>query len=449
METKKSEEMKRKVGTDSGYVLKPAQQKRQQIIEQARKEANDEATKIIKMVEEQGRLMISEAVRVAEAKAAKILAQAQQEARAIVAKAREQAQSDESRTIPQNGEQIGQTAREAKNVVIESQTGTTMPRELDTGFSIVVEATKKAETEANKIIAQAQETGCQIIEEATRKREGEAKKIVSQAQETGRQIIEEATRKAEDEGNKIVNQALQTGLQIIVEAARIADTEVEITKRISQGEPKERRFIEEAKAAAVDKLTTHGKYRDVEHEVQQLPKETKDTVFAEALPHQELAYSLLKTRPIAEVTKTSAAVPPSKTLESILEPAEEKAGLETKAEVGNQTAIYQGQVELAIMPPIDFIQLEKLRISLQSLKNIRILSTEGSTDGRTAISILLNRPSPLITDLIRIGEVEEALGEETLDSHPLAESLKKTLPPGPSKRNNRRRIILVLKRTEQ
>ena len=438
METKKNEEMKRKVGADPGYSLKPAQQKGQQIIEQARKQANDEASKILKMVEEKGRQIISEAVTFAEAKAAKILAQAQQEAREIVAKAREQAKSYESRSIPQNREQIGQTARKAKNVVIESRSGTTMTQELDTGFGIVVEATKKAETEANKIIAQAKETGLKIIEEATGKREGEAKKIV-----------EEATRKAEDEANKIVTQALQTGLQIIVEAARIADTEAETTKRISQGEPKEHRFIEEAKAAAVNRLSTHGKYRDVEHEVQQPPKETKDTAFAEVLTHQELAYSLLKARPIAEVAKTAAAASPSQTPKSILEPAKEKTGPEMKAEVGNQTAIYQGQVELAIMPPIDFIQLERLRISLQSLKNIRILSTEGSTDGRTAISILLNRPSPLITDLIRIEEVEEALGEETLDSHPLGESLKKTLPPGPSKRNNRRRVLLVLKGTER
>lgn len=264
METKKDEKMKRKVGADSGYSFKPPQQKGQQIIEQAKKQANDEATKILEMVEEKGRQIISEAVRFAEAKAAKILAQAQQEAREIVAKAREQAQSDESRTIPQNGEQIGQTDRKTKNVVIQSQLGTTMTQELDKGFGIIVEATKKAETEAYKIIAQAKETGRQIIDEATRKREGEAKKIV-----------EEATRKAEEEGNKIVTQALQTGLQIIVEAARIADTQSETTKRISQGEPKERHFIEEAKAAAVNRLSTHGKYRDAEQEVQQLPKKQK------------------------------------------------------------------------------------------------------------------------------------------------------------------------------
>ena len=449
METKKNEEMKRKVGADSGHVPKPAQQKGQQIIEETTKKANDEATKILKMVEEKGRLIISEAVRVGEAKAAKVLAQAQQEAREIVAKAREQAQSDESRRIPQSGEQIGHTSGEAKNVVIESQLHTKIVQELDTGFGIVVEATKKAEIEANTIIAQAKETGRQVIEEAKRKREGEAKKIVSQAEETGRQIIEEATRKAEDEGNKIVTHALQTGLQIVVEAARIADTDAETTKRISQGEPKERRSKEEAKTAAVNRLWTDGKYRDVEHEVQPLHKETKDTLLVEVLAHQENAYSLLKARLITEVAKNAVAAPPSQTPKSILKPAKEKTGPEMKAEVVNQTAIYQGQVELAIMPPIDFIQVERLRISLQSLKNIRILSTEGSADGRTSISILLNRPSPLIIDLIRIDEVEEALGEETLDAYPLGESLKKTLPPGPSKRNKHRRILLLLKRTER
>jgi vacuolar-type H+-ATPase subunit H len=315
METKKNEGMKRKVRAYSGYLFKPAQRKEQQIIEQARKQANDEATKILNMVEEKGRQIISEAVKSAEVKAAMILAQAQQEAREIVAKAREQARSGESRTIPQNGEQIGLTSREAKNVVIESQLGTTMTQELDKGFGIIVEATKKAETEANKILAQAKETGRKIIEEATRKREGEAKKIV-----------EEATRKAEEEGNKIVTQALQTGLQIIVEAARIADTEAETIKRISQGEPKEHRFIEEAEAAAVNRLLTNAKYGDVKHEVLHITADKEDTVFTETLSRQELANSLLKARPIAEVEKSAAAAPPSQTLKPVLKPIKENAG---------------------------------------------------------------------------------------------------------------------------
>jgi len=285
MQTKKSEEMK---------------QKGQRIIEEATKQASDEATKILKTVEEKGRLIISDAVRVGEVKAAKVLAQAQQEAREIVSKAREQAQSDKSMGTPEA---------------------------LDAGFNIVAEATRKANTEANIIIAQAKETGLEIIEEAKRKREGEAKKIVSQAEETGRQIVEEAKRKAEDEGNKIVTQALQTGLQIIVEAARIADTEAEKTKRISQGEPKEHRFIEEAKAEAVNRLLTDVKYGDVKHEVLHITEDREDKVFTETMARQELAKSLRKVRPIAEVAKGAAAAPPSQTMKSVLKPAKEKSGL--------------------------------------------------------------------------------------------------------------------------
>jgi vacuolar-type H+-ATPase subunit H len=448
METKKNEDMKRKGGTDSDYSLRPDLQRRQLIIEQARKQANDEAAKILNMVEEKGRLIISDAIRFAEQKAAKILAQARQEAREIVAKAPEQAQSHESRTIAPNREPIGRTAGEAQNVAIDSQSGTTMAQSLDKGFGIVLELTRKAEAEADKIISQATETGRQIIEEAIRKRESEAEKIVSQAQDTGRQIIDEAARKAEAEGNKIVTQALQAGLQIIVEAARIADTETEITKRISQGQEKGSLFIEEAKAAAVSRLSTDGKFHDVDHEVQQSPKEAKDKVFAKVFSNHELANRLLKSRPEIEKGKTAATAPRWQIPKSVLKLVKEKTAPEMKTEVADQTAIYEGRVELAIIPPIDVFQLKRLHICLQSLKNVRILSTGGRADGTTSISMLVNRPSHLITDLIEIEVVKEALGEENLDSHPLGESLKIILRSSPSKRNNLRRILLVLKRTE-
>jgi vacuolar-type H+-ATPase subunit H len=311
METKETEETKRIVQAHSGHVPKAARQKGQHSIEEATKQANDEATRILNMVEKKGQLIISEAVRVGEAKAAKMLAQAQQEAREIVAKAREQ---------------VGQTSSEDKNVVIESQLRTMMTQGLDTGFNIVVEATKKADTEAKRMIAQANETGLQIIEEAKGKREGEAQKIVSQAEETGRQIVEEARRKAEDEGNKIVTQALQAGLQIIVEAARIADTEAEAIKRISQGQPKEHRFIDEAEAAAVNRLLTNAKYGDVKHEVLHITADKEDTVFTETLSRQELANSLLKASPIAEVERRAAAAPPSQTPKPVLKPIKENSG---------------------------------------------------------------------------------------------------------------------------
>jgi vacuolar-type H+-ATPase subunit H len=266
------------------------------------------------MVEVKGQLIISEAIRVGEAEAAKMLEQARQEASEIIAKAREQAQSHESIKIPHNGERMGQATSEVKSVDIESQLRIIMPKVLETGFDIVMEATRKADTEANRIITQAKQTGLQIIEEANRKREDEANKIVVRAEETERQILEQARRKAEDEGNKIVTQAIQTGLQIIVEASRIADTEVEMTKRISQGESKGHRSIEEAKASAVNRFLTEAKHSDVEHEVQQLIK------------HKELANSLHKSTPIDEVAEYATAATPSRKVKSVLKQAREKSG---------------------------------------------------------------------------------------------------------------------------
>ncbi len=439
MENKKVEEPRKKAQADTAYTPKGAGQNRH---------VSDEANKILRELEQKGRQIINEAIKVAEADAAQIVAQAKQEAQQIVEKAKEQVRPDGGGGSPTKEQQISQTVREGNNAVIELQSGDTMNRALDAGFSIIVEATRKAETEANNIVAQAKETGRQIIEEATRKREPEAERIVSQAEEKGRQIIEEATRKADDEANKIVTQALQTGLQIVVEAARIAETGAERTKGISQGETKQLRFIEEAEAATVNRMSRGGNYSNIEQGVHQLTEQTDETAFAEDLVRKAFANSQLKARAVAEEAKTAAALSPLRTLKSIVKPSKEETAHETKAKPVKQTAIYQGQVELAIVPPIDYIQLERLRMSLQRLKNISVLSTEGSNNGKTAISVLLHRPCTLITDLMKIEEVEEALGEENTDSHPLAEVFKKTLPTRPSKRNHHRRILLVLKRTK-
>jgi hypothetical protein len=229
-----------------------------------------------------------------------------------------------------------------------------------------------------------------------------------------------------------------------VEAVRIGEAEAETSKMLSQGESKERRLIEEAKASFVNRVSADRKYSDVEHKVQQITEEAKDSVAAKLFVHQKLASNRLQARPIVEEAKT-APVSPRQTLRSIFHQVRQKAIPETKAEKENRTAIYQDRVELAIVPPPDFIQLERLRKDLQKLSNIRILSTEGSTDGRTAISIEVNPPSYLIPDLKKIDSVEEAFAEEALDSHPMGESLKKALTSRPSKRKNERKVLLVLK----
>jgi hypothetical protein len=60
----------------------------------------------------------------------------------------------------------------------------------------------------------------------------------------------------------------------------------------------------------------------------------------------------------------------------------ERAALETEGEGDKRKAGHKRRVELVIIPPVDFVQLlEKLRLSLQRLAHLRILSMWGTADG--------------------------------------------------------------------
>jgi len=61
MESKKSEEIKKKAEADASNILKGAEQKGRQIIEDAKKKADAEASKTFKEAEQKGRLIIEEA----------------------------------------------------------------------------------------------------------------------------------------------------------------------------------------------------------------------------------------------------------------------------------------------------------------------------------------------------------------------------------------------------
>jgi hypothetical protein len=128
----------------------------------------------------------------------------------------------------------------------------------------------------------------------------------------------------------------------------------------------------------------------------------------------------------------------------------EKAILEMEGEGEKRKATPGRRVELVIIPPVDFVQLEKLRVSLHQLANLRILSMWGNSDGGASIFALTERPASLIPDLRKIDVVDEAIeiDEELLDSDLINHFLKTNLPLRPSKRMDEQRILVLLKRTE-
>ncbi len=148
-----------------------------------------------------------------------------------------------------------------------------------------------------------------------------------------------------------------------------------------------------------------------------------------------------------EEAERISAAPAAQRPQQIIKAVKEKADLEAKGKAERQEAAYKKRVEIVIIPPVDFAQLERLRTSLQRLPNLRILSIGGSPGGSTQISILMNKPAPLAESLRGMDIVEEAIEEELLDSHPLGDFVKQATPGYPTKRpSDEQRVLVVLKR---
>ncbi len=107
---------------------------------------------------------------------------------------------------------------------------------------------------------------------------------------------------------------------------------------------------------------------------------------------------------------------------------------------GSQT-LYAGEVELAIGVPVVLVAVSKLYNHLQTIPEIRILRTTGSWDRGTTITVVLDKPIPLISIISKIPGVE--VTPELPQEDSLAEATS-TSPLAAGKRGVKR-IKLTLK----
>jgi len=212
------------------------------------------------------------------------------------------------------------------------------------------------------------------------------------------------------------------------------NAEAEILKMLDTAEQKLHQIIEEARKTANQEASKA--FKELEQKVLRIIQET--TKIAETDAVRIVAQAEEKAKQIIEEAKKKA-----ETMEKAILEMEGEGGEKRKATPGRR-------VELVIIPPVDFVQLEKLRVSLHQLANLRILSMWGNSDGGASIFALTERPASLIPDLRKIDVVDEAIeiDEELLDSDLINHFLKTNLPLRPSKRNDEQRILVLLKRTE-
>jgi len=170
---------------------------------------------------------------------------------------------------------------------------------------------------------------------------------------------------------------------------------------------------------------------------------------AEAQASKIIAEAEQKARQIMEEAERIAAAPAAQRPQQIMKTVKEKTASEAKGKVDQQEAAYKKRVEIVIIPPVDFTQLERLRKSLQHFPGLRVLAIGGSPGGGTQISISMDKPAPLAESLRGMDIVEEAIEEDLLDSHPLGDFVKQATPGHPTKRpSDEQRILVVLKRSQ-
>ena len=213
-------------------------------------------------------------------------------------------------------------------------------------------------------------------------------------------------------------------------AALRKNAEAEILKMLEMAEQKLHRIIEDARAAANEEASKT--FKELEQKVRRIIHETIEV--AESDAERIVAQAEEKARQIIEEAKKKAAT----------EIAWEREDKEEK-----RKAAHKQRVELVIIPPVDFVQLEKLRISLHQLANSSILSMWGTADGGASIFALTEKPASLISDLRKIDVVEEALeiDKELLASDFMNRFVKENLPLRSSKRSDEQKILVMLKKS--
>ncbi len=74
--------------------------------------------------------------------------------------------------------------------------------------------------------------------------------------------------------------------------------------------------------------------------------------------------------------------------------------------------LYEGEVELLILPPVDSKNLKKLEDGLRITKGLKILLTGGTADGGIQIVVSVVKPMPILNTLREMPQVGEAIDKD-------------------------------------
>lgn len=278
----------------------------------------------------------------------------------------------------------------------------------------VIEANNQAQIINKEAEERANANAALITAEAEDKARKDAERITSESEEKARQSAQEKISAAEEEAESIKINAEKKGNKIIAEAKERAEDLV--NARIASAQNEAQSILEEAKAKAEEEASL------IRQKSEQLLKRSRritETEIREKLKkvYQELLFSLedieeTTVLPTEEEKDIWAAKPEPivhAKVEAITEESQKQPPpLEEKVESKEGPPLYEGTVELVIPPPIGLDRMLQLHKHLRNIPNIEVLNLGVSADKSITIRVTLENPTPLLSILEGLPEVETA-----------------------------------------
>jgi hypothetical protein len=207
------------------------------------------------------------------------------------------------------------------------------------------------------------------------------KRAVTDADEIVSSIKTKAQTEAEEEAARIISQAKQEAEEIKSTSEKAVQQEAEVIPSASS------RKATEEKAEEPVQLQDETIEEKIEEPVQPQDEATEEKVEEAPVPE-----------PMAAAEE-----------ELLRQPSPEEKADEAALPQQDSQSLYSGEVELAVGMPIELKMVSKLYNSLQTIPELRILHTTGSTNQGTIITIVLEKPLPLISELLsRMPEIKAA-----------------------------------------
>ena len=311
--------------------------------------------------------------------------------------------------------------------------------------SIKMKARAKGEAEAATIITQAKQEGQEIKRKAEIATQKEAEDTLASANRKAEITELEATQKAllfllrarEDiekeirEEYKNTYDQLFSSLQKLMSEGQNIEMELK-SKRARLWESKEfeleryeAALLETSEAAVPPPETAAPMETEIETDIagkermEQPAQPQEETLVEEAeQPAQPQEEALVEeaeqpAQPQAEALAEEAVIsePAEEITEELLKEhlPEEMPGREETGSVQlkqDSQTLYGGEVELAIAMPVELKLVSKFYNHLQTISEIKIRHTKGSWDRGTTITVVLDKPIPLISVISKIPGVE-------------------------------------------